>query len=51
MYENVPIPNGVRDRVNSPYDFKKATKRETLYTVSNAGIYFSNDKMGITYLA
>jgi hypothetical protein len=45
-----PIPNGFRDRAISLYSSKIVDKKEILRTVSNTGIYFSNDKVGIVYL-
>jgi hypothetical protein len=45
-----PIPNGFRDRAISLYRSKIVDKKEILRTVSNAGIYFSSDKVGTVYL-
>jgi hypothetical protein len=43
-----PIPNGFR--VISLYSSKTVGKKEILRTVSNTGIYCSNDKVGTVYL-
>jgi hypothetical protein len=40
-----PIPNRFRDRVISWYSSRIVDKREILRTVSNTGIYCSNDKV------
>jgi hypothetical protein len=45
-----PIPNGVRDRVISLYSFKSVDKKERLRTVSNTGLYCSNEKVGTVYV-
>jgi hypothetical protein len=45
-----PIPNGFRDRAISLYNSKIVDKKEILHTVSNTGIYFSNDKVSTVYL-
>jgi hypothetical protein len=45
-----PIPNGFRDRVISMYSSKIVDKKEMLRTVSNTGIYCSNDKVSTVYL-
>jgi hypothetical protein len=41
-----PIRNGFRDRAISLYSSKIIDKKEILRTVSNTGIYCSNDKVG-----
>jgi hypothetical protein len=45
-----PIPNGFRDRAISLYSSKIVDKKEILRTVSNTGIYSSNEKFGTVYL-
>jgi hypothetical protein len=40
-----PIPNGFRDRAVSLYNSKIVDKKEILRTVSNTGIYCSNEKL------
>jgi hypothetical protein len=45
-----PIPNGFRDKAISLYNSKIVGKKEILRTVSNTGIYFFSDKVGIVYL-
>jgi hypothetical protein len=45
-----PIPNGFRDRAVSLYSSKIVNKKEIVRTLSNTGIYCSNDKVGTVYL-
>jgi hypothetical protein len=45
-----PIPNSFRERVISLYSSKIVDKEQVLRTVSNAGIYYSSDKVGTVYL-
>jgi hypothetical protein len=51
MYEYMRlIPNGFRDTAISLYSPKIVDKSEILRTVSNTGIYCSNEKVGTVYL-
>jgi hypothetical protein len=44
-----PIPNGFRDRAISLHSSKIVNKKY-ISTVSNTGIYCTNDKVGTVYL-
>jgi hypothetical protein len=51
MYKYMsPIPNCFQDRAISLYSYKIVDKKEILRTVSNTGIYCSNDNVGTVYL-
>jgi hypothetical protein len=43
------IPSCFRDRAISLYSSKIVDMKEILRTVSNAGIYYSNEKVGTVY--
>jgi hypothetical protein len=45
-----PVPSGFRDKDISLYSSKFVVKKAILLTVSNTGIYYSSDKVGIIFL-